>query len=99
MIQVRITTKNPITGAWDNEYKSVSKKELESLKKQAIEDIKQVPWGDASHLVYYAELLDNDNKIYFANIYLDGTYDPCDDEKLEKIYQRKRVVTYVRHKK
>lgn len=55
---------------------------------------------EITHLVFYSELRDPKERIYFANIYLGGAADACDDEKFKRLYTEKpRQYTIAVHRR
>ena len=57
------------------EDRKASRTEVAELKKKAMASV-HADWGslpeDARHIVYYAELLDKNDEVWFAGIYMHG---------------------------
>lgn len=99
MIRVRI--EDCATGIPVVTHKSVTKKELYDLKKQA-RSYKPVDWStypeDVKHIIFYAELRDYEDNPYYANIYINGANLACTEKFFEEHYQRPRLYVVAKHR-
>ena len=74
------------------EDRTATPEEVHELKERALKSI-TVDWGrlpkEATHIVYYAELLDRKGEVWFAGIYMKG--EAYADAEFERIFQRPEV--------
>lgn len=70
----------------------ISKQQLLRYKKLAVEHPK-VDWSkypdNIRHIVFYSDLRDPQDNVYFATIYLNGACHACTEEEFEELYASK----------
>ena len=76
------------------EERKITEAERIELKHKARESVKTpVDWSalpkESKHIVYYAELLDNDDEVWYVGIYLKG--ESYDDEMFYKVFNREDI--------
>ena len=82
-------------------FETISKKDLQRYKSLVYKSV-PTKWpaypNQIKHLVFYSEFLDKDDRVYYANIYLDGTCDACEDDYFEEYYQKLKRFTIAIHR-
>lgn len=70
--------------------------EVREWKKKALKSVR-VDWNalpqEATHIVYYAELVDKQNCVQFAAIYMHG--EAYDEKNFERLFQTREDIGYV----
>lgn len=83
-------------------FKDVSVEDLMKYRQNAYKEIGKVDWSQIdkkyTHLVFYSELRDTNDNIYYANIYLNGAKEFCTEEYFESHYQNPRQFTIAVHR-
>jgi CRISPR/Cas system-associated protein Cas5 (RAMP superfamily) len=71
-------------------------------KQEIYKQIEKVDWSEIDdkykHLVFYSELRNIENNIYYANLYLNGAKEYCTEEYFETHYQNPRQFTIAVHR-
>lgn len=102
MVHVHIIRMTPNYPWPESIFADLSVEDLMHYKKEIYQWTKNIDWSQIddkyTHLIFYSELRDPQDNIYYANLYLNGAKEYCTEEYFESHYQRPRQFTIAVHR-